>query len=126
MEEAHRRAKEALAEQVSREKAQQEREEEHEGRHRRLRRKTMHQIVSGDWNQAPDSIEALYQDGADCQEVIHLLQELEARLATPLFPQYRQVDQRAAVLVRRFDELVERIGGGPLTSRDRPRDTSIG
>jgi hypothetical protein len=126
VEEAHRRSKEGLAEQVSREKIQQERKEEHERKHRRLRRKTMHQIVSGDWNQALDSIEVLYQDGADRQEAIHLLRELEARLATLLSPGYRQVDQRSAALVRRFDELVERVGGGPLTSRSRPQDTSIG
>jgi exonuclease III len=111
---------------VSRERIQQEREEEHERKHRRLRRKTMPQIVSGDWNQALDSIEVLYQDGADRQEVIHLLREFEARLATLLSPGYRQMNQRSAALVRRFDELVERVGGGPLTSRDRPRGTSIG
>ena len=61
VEEAHRQAKEGLAEQVIREKAQQEREE----RHRRLRRQTMYQIISGEWDQALDSIEALYQDGAN-------------------------------------------------------------
>lgn len=105
VEKAHRQAKEALAEQVVREKAQQEREE----RHRRLRRQTMYQIVSGDWDQALDSIEALYQDGANRQEAIHLLQELKVHLPTMLTPKYRQTDQRAAALGRRFDELVERI-----------------
>jgi len=108
VEEAHRQAKEALAEQVIREKAQQERE----GRHRQLRHKIMQQIVSGDWEQALDSIEALYQDGTNHQEAIHLLQELKARLPTTRPPEYRQADQRAAALRRRFDELVERVGGG--------------
>jgi hypothetical protein len=109
VEEAHRQAKEGLAEQVIREKAQQE----HEERHRRLRRQTMDQIIFGDWDQALDSIEALYQDGANRQEAIHLLQELKARLATLLSPKFRQVDQRAAALGRRFDELVERVRDGP-------------
>jgi alkanesulfonate monooxygenase SsuD/methylene tetrahydromethanopterin reductase-like flavin-dependent oxidoreductase (luciferase family) len=107
MEEVHRQAKEALAKQVSREKTQQQ----HEERHRQLRREIMHQIVSGDWEQALDSIEALYQDGANRQEAIHLLQELKARLPTTLTPEYRQAAQRAA-LGQRLDELVERIGGG--------------
>jgi len=108
VEAAHRQAKEGLAEQVIREKAQQEREE----RHRRLQQQTMYQIISGDREQALDSIEALYQDGANRQETIHLLQELKARLPTMLTPKYRQADQRAAALARRFDELVERVGGG--------------
>lgn len=122
VEEAHRQAKEALAEQVIREKTQQERE----GRHRRLRRQTMYQIVSGDWEQALDSIEALYQDGANRQEVIHLLQELKARWPTTQTPKYRQADQRAAALGRRFDELVERVHDGPLMSGNRPQDESTG
>ena len=109
VEEAHRQAKEGLAEQVIREKAQQEREE----RHRRLRRQTMYQIISGEWDQALDSIEALYQDGANRQEAIHLLQEVKARLATMLSPKYRQTDQQAAALGRRLDELVERVRDGP-------------
>ena len=109
VEEAHRQAKEGLAEQVIREKAQQEREE----RHRRLRRQTMYQIISGEWDQALDSIEALYQDGANRPETIHLLQELKARLATLLSPKFRQADQRASALGRRLDELVERVRDGP-------------
>ena len=120
VEEVHRQAKEALAEQVIREKTRQEREEEHERGLRQLRRTVMHQIVSADWDGALDSIEALYQDGADRREAIRLLQELKVRMATLLSPKYRQVDQRAAALGKRFDELVERVDGDPLLNRNRP------
>jgi alkanesulfonate monooxygenase SsuD/methylene tetrahydromethanopterin reductase-like flavin-dependent oxidoreductase (luciferase family) len=101
VEQAQRQAKEGLAEQVIREKAQQEREE----RRRRLQRQAMYQILSGDWDRALDLIEALYQHGANRQEVIHLLQELKKRLPTMSIPEYRQRGQRV-------DELVERVGGG--------------
>lgn len=112
VEQVQRQAKEALAEQVAKRKTQQERE----GSRQQLRRQAMYQIASGEWDQALDSIEVLYQDGANRQETINLLQELEARMAIILrSPKYRQRDQRAAVLSRRFDELVERVGGGPLT-----------
>jgi len=126
VEEAQRQAKEALAEQVTREKTQQEHEEERQRGFRRLRRMVMHQIVSGDWTQALDSIEALYQDGANRQEAIHLLRELKARLATLLSPRYRQMDRRVAALGRRFDELAERVGGSTLMSRSWPPDKPIG
>ena len=110
VEQVQRRAKEALAEKVIKEKVQQERE----GKHRQLRRQTMHQIATGDWHQALDSIEALYQDGANRQEAIDLLQNLKARMAIILrSPKYQQMDRRAAALSRRFDELVERVGSGP-------------
>jgi DNA polymerase III gamma/tau subunit len=108
IEQMRRQAKEALAEQVIGERIQQERE----CRHQQLQHQIVYQIASGDWEQAMDSIEAIYQDGANRQEVINLLQELEVRLAIiVLSPQYRQMDQRAAALSRRFDELVERVGG---------------
>ena len=126
VEEAHHRAKEALAEQVAGEKAQQERKEEHEGGHRRLRRKIMYQIVSGDWPEAMNSIETFYQDGANRQEAVDLLWELKARLGTILSPKYRQMDQRAAALGRCFDELVDRVHGGPLITRNWSPDKPIG
>ena len=108
VEEAHRRAKEALAKQVTREKTQQKREE----RHQQLRRQIMYQIVSAHWDQALDSIEALYQDGANRQEAIDLLQELRARLGTSRSSEHRRRDRRAVALNRRFDELMERVGSG--------------
>ena len=109
VEQVQRQAKEALAEQVIEEKTQQKRE----GRHRELQRQTVYQMASGDWEQAMDSIEALYQDGANRREVIGLLQELKARMAIILrFPKYQETNRRAAALSRRFDELVERVGGG--------------
>ena len=120
VEEVHRRAKEALAEQVTSERTEHEREKERERRLRRLRRTVMRQIISADWDDALDSIEALYQDGANRREAVRLLQELKVRMATLLSPKYRQVGQRAAALGKRFDELVERVGGDPLLDRNRP------
>jgi hypothetical protein len=108
VEQVQRQAKAALAEQVAREKTQQKRDEERW----RLRREIMQQIISGDWEQALDSIEAFHQDGANRQGTIHLLQELEKRLGSMLRPKYRQMDQRAAVLGRRFDQLVEQVRDG--------------
>jgi hypothetical protein len=108
VEQVQRQAKAAWAEHVAREKTQQERDEEHW----RLRRKIMQQIISGDWEQALDSIEAFHQDGANRQGTIRLLEELEKRLGSMLRPKYRQMDQRAAVLGRRFDQLVEQVRDG--------------
>lgn len=125
VEEAHQQAKEALVKQIAREKTLQEREEEHEERHQRLRSEAMHRIVSGDWGGALDSIETLYQGKADRREAIHLLQELKVRTATLLSPTYRQRDERAAALGKRFDALVERVGGSSLLSRNWPRDKAV-
>ena len=107
VEEAHRQAKEALARQIVRESAQQERER----RHQRLRHQARYQIIYGDWDQALDSIEALYQDGANRQEASDLLQELKVRLAPLLAPTFRRMDRRTAALGERFDELEERVQG---------------
>ena len=101
VEQAQRQAKEGLTEQVIREEAQQKLEETH----RRSQHHSMNQILAGDWDLALESIEALYQDGASRQEVIHLLQELKNRLPTMSLPRYKQRGQRA-------DELVERVRGG--------------
>ncbi len=105
VEQVQRQAKEALVEQVSREKTQQERDEER----LQLRRKIMQQIVSGNWEQALDSIEVFYQDEADQQETISLLRELKPRLGNMLNSEYRRMDRRAAALGRRFDELMEQV-----------------
>lgn len=105
VEQVQRQAKAALAEQVAKEETQQEREEERG----RLRSEIMQQIVSGDWEEALDSIEAFHRHGANRQATIQLLQELEKRLASMLRPKFRQMDQRAAVLGRRFDRLVEQL-----------------
>jgi hypothetical protein len=107
VEQMHRRAKEALAEQVTQERAQQARQKEH----RRLRRTSMHQIVSRTWMQALDSIEALYWSGANRQETLGLLQELEERLSDRLLPTHWQRGSQAAALRQRFNELVERVRG---------------
>ena len=120
VEEAHQQAKEELARQIAREKTLQGREGEREGRHQRLRSAAMHQIVSGDWGGALDSIDTLYKGKADRQEAIHLLQELKARTVTLLSPTFRQRDERAAALGKRFDALVEQVGGSPLLSRNEP------
>jgi hypothetical protein len=103
----HRQAKEALAEQVTQERAQQARQKEH----RRLRRTSMHQIVSRTWMQALDSIEALYRSGASQQETLGLLQELKGRLSDRLLSTYWQKDPKAAVLARRFNEVLDQVRG---------------
>lgn len=59
-----------------------------------------------------------------CQ-AIRLLQELKLRMVTLLSPTYRQMDQRAAALGKRFDELVERVSGNPLLDGNWPRNKSI-
>lgn len=105
VEEAHRRAKEALAGQVIREKAQRERK----ARYRQRRREIMYQIIARQWEQALDSIDAFCADGATPREAFDLLQELKARSAALLSSKHRQVNQRAAALGQRFDELWERV-----------------
>jgi hypothetical protein len=101
VEQAQRQAKEGLAEQVIAEEAQQELEETH----RRLQHHAMNQIRAGDWDLALESIEALYQDGANRHEMIHLLQELKKRLPTMSIPEYQQRGQRV-------DDLVAQVRGG--------------
>ncbi len=118
VEEAHRQAKEAMARQVIEEKAQQRREEEH----RQLRPKIMSQIIHGKWNMALFSIEVLHQQGAPRRDVLDLLQEFKVRVATFLSPKRRETDPRAAALGPQFDELVERVGGGPPTRGSKPPD----
>lgn len=112
VEEAHRQAKEALAWQMDREKVQQEQEEGY----RELGYRIMAQIIHGDWTLALFSIEMLHQQGAPRREVLDLLQEFKARAATLLSPKYRETDPQAATLGRRFDRLVEQVGGGPPAS----------
>ncbi|MBL7164353.1 MAG: hypothetical protein ISS57_17335 [Anaerolineales bacterium] len=107
---AHHQAKETLAKQIIQEKSAHE-------EHRQLRNMTMRQIISGEWEQALDSIEALYQDGVNGKEAIGLLQEIDVRTQTFLSPNRRLQNQRAAELGKRFDELVERIGDGSLEKR---------
>ena len=105
VEQMHGQAKEALAEQVTRERA--ERVDQRE--HRRLRRMTSHQINSRTWMQALDSIEALYQSTDDQQETLGLLQHLDEHLTDRLFPAQLQEGTRAAALRLRYAELVERV-----------------
>jgi len=105
VEQMHRQAKEALAEQVAQERAERARQKEH----RRLRVTARNQAASGTWMQALDSIEAFYQNGASQQEALGLLQELKTRLSDRLFPEYRQIDPKAAALARRFNELLDQV-----------------
>ncbi len=107
VEQAQRQAKEALAEQMTRERTQQERDEEY----LRQRRQIMRQIIAGDWEQAMDSIEVFVQDRTNRTAAVHLLQELKMRLGRRLNPQYRKMDLRLAALGRRFDELTEQVYG---------------
>ena len=110
VEKAHRQAKEALAKQLANEKDIPE-------KRRRQRNRTMGQIISGDWEQALTSIEALYQNGTNRQEAIDLLQEFEARTRTRLSSALRQKDPQARAIGEHFDGLVERIAGGSLPNR---------
>lgn len=104
VDEAHRQAKAGLAEQMVGEKKLQRHKEE-----QRLRRDgIMQQIATAQWSQALDSIDAFQKDGADRKELNHLLKELETRMGRVLGLQYRQMNRRAGVLGRRFDELEER------------------
>lgn len=112
---AQRQAKDALAEQVTREETQQGRDEEH----RRQRRQIMHQIVAGDWEQALDSIEAFYRDRASQREAVHLLQELKRRLGSRLNAKYRHLDRRSAALGLRFDRLAKQIHGDPSLGQNQ-------
>lgn len=107
VEQMHRQAKEALAEQVTQERAQQARQKEH----RRLRLMAMNQSASGTWMQALDSIEALYQHEASREEALSLLQALKIRLSDRLFATYRQKDPKAAALARRFNEVLDQVRG---------------
>jgi hypothetical protein len=65
----------------------------------------MNLILSGDWDRALRVIEALYEYGANRQQVIHLLQELKTRLSSMAL---RQCPQRG----QRVKELVERVRAG--------------
>ncbi len=105
VEQMHRQAKEALAEQITQERAQQARQKEH----RRLQRTAMNQSASGTWMQALDSIEAFYQHGASQQEALSLLQDLKIRLSDRLLPTHWQKDPKAAALARRFNKVLEKI-----------------
>jgi hypothetical protein len=104
VDEAHRRAKEGLAEQVDREKDK----SKHTADLRRRRDGIMQQIATAQWSQALSSIDAFLQDGAGRDEIRHLLKELQTRMGRILGLQYRQMDRRAAALGRRFDDLEER------------------
>ncbi len=117
IEQTHRQAKEALSKQIAREKTQREHERAQEKEHLRLQGKAMHQIISADWTGAMDSIEVLYQDGANRQDAIRLLRELKMRTGTMQSPRFRQMNQRAATFGKRFDELAERIGGNLLLNK---------
>ena len=107
VEQVHRQAKEALAEQVTQQRAQQARQKEH----RRLRLMAMNQSASGTWMQALDSIEAFYQHEASREEALSLLQELKIRLSDRLFATYWQKDPKATALARRFNEVLDQVRG---------------
>ena len=124
VEEAHRQAKEGLAEHGSTRKTEQESEKEHRRTYQQRRIRIMHQLVAGNWDKALDLIEALHQDGATRHQIVDVLHELSARTASLLSPGYRRVDARAAALGQTLDEFVERVQGGPLTSAAQIQDRS--
>jgi len=109
---AHHQAKEALGKQLTQETSAHK-------EYQQQRNLTMRQIRFGEWEQALDSIEAIYQDGANRRDAIGLLEEIEVRTQTFFSSNHRKTNQRATDLGKRFDELVERIGWDPLIKRNK-------
>ncbi|MBC8507590.1 MAG: hypothetical protein ISR58_10410 [Anaerolineales bacterium] len=109
---SHDQAKEALSKQLIQEKSS-------HTEHQQQQSMTMRQIRFGEWDLAFDSIETLYQDGANRLEAISLFQEIEVRTQTFFSSNHRKTSQRAANLGKRFDELAERIGWDPLKNRNK-------
>ena len=105
VEEMHRQAKKALAEQVTQERAQRAEQK----KERRLQLTARRQTASGTWTQALDSIDAFYQNGASQQEALGLLQELKTRLSDRLLPIRQQLDPKVAAQVRRFNGLLGQV-----------------
>jgi hypothetical protein len=103
----HHRAKEAQAKQIILEKSTNK-------KHQLQQTLTMRHIRFGEWEQALDSIEASYQDGANRKETIVLLREIEMRTQTFFSPNHRKTNPLSAAIGKRFDEIVNRIGGGSL------------
>ena len=105
VEEIHQKAKMALDEQIKRERAEHERQI----KHRDLRRTSTSQIISGNWLQALDAIEAFYQNEASQEETLDLLQAFQARLSDRRAPAQPPTGTRATELKQRFDEILEQI-----------------
>jgi hypothetical protein len=105
VERMHGQAKEALAEQVSRERAAQERQSKLE----HLRRVSTSRIVSGHWSQALDAIEAFYNNEASREDTFNLLQTLQDRLSDPLSTAQQPTGSQAAEFKQRFNSLLEQI-----------------
>ena len=105
VEQIHRQAKEAIAEQVTQERAQQA----HQREHSRLRLAAANQSASGTWMQALDSIEGFYQNGASQQEALGLLQELKTRLSDRLLPIHQQFFLFPNLLIAFFQYLYDLI-----------------
>ncbi len=104
VDEAHRRAKVGLAEDVDRETEQEKNREEMQQR----RDEIQQHITTAQWSQALSLLDVFHQEGASREEIRQLLKELQTRMGRILGLQYRQMDRRAAALGRRFDELEER------------------
>lgn len=107
VEQMHRRAKEALAKQVSKERAQQA----HQKEWQRLQNTVMYQSASGTWMPTLDSIALFYQNGASQQQVLDLLQEFKKHLSGQLPSTSSRQDPKTAALVRRFNEILAQVRG---------------
>ena len=103
VERMHSQAKKALAEQVSRDRAERERRE----KHLYLRSVSTNQITSGRWLQALDAIEAFHQNGAGQEETLELLQSFQDRLLDRLSTAQQPTDTQATELKQRFNDLLE-------------------
>jgi transcription initiation factor TFIIIB Brf1 subunit/transcription initiation factor TFIIB len=105
VERIHDQAKKALAEQVSRERAQQARLRQRQ----HSRRVGTNQIILGNWLQALDAIEAFYQSGASQEETFDLLKTLQDRLADRLNSAQQPTGAQATELRQRFSKLLEQV-----------------
>jgi hypothetical protein len=105
VERMHGQAKAALAEQVKQERADQELLE----KRLHLRRVSKNQITLGRWLQALDAIEAFYQNGADQEETLDLLQSFQDRLLDRLATAQQPTDTQATEVKQRFNDLLEQV-----------------
>ena len=109
---AHHQAKEALAKHLTQETSVYK-------EYQKQRNLTMRQIRLGEWEEALESIEVIYQDGANSKDAIDLLHELEGRTQTFFSSNHRKMDRQEVDLGKRFGELAERIGWEPLKNKNK-------
>lgn len=110
VEQIHQRAKEALAEQVMQERAQQERQR----MARRLQHLYSKQISSCKWMRALDTVESFHRQSTNYRDTLMLLEQLKARLSRQFSFIDWQENPRASAVKQRFNEVVEHIRSDAL------------